>query len=71
MAKIIIIDYVACTVTILTIPDKLLEKYDYDIEAILKNEYEFYHSEMAWMELNLDEFNNFEVYHETLYERKS
>ena len=71
MAKIIILDYVACTVTILTIPDKLLEKYDYDIEAILKNEYEFYHSEMAWMELNLDEFNNFEVYHETLYERKS
>ena len=71
MAKIIILDHVACTVTILTITDKLLEKYDYDIEAILKNEYEFYHSEMAWMELNLDEFNNFEVYHETLYERKS
>lgn len=71
MAKIIILDYVACTVTILTITDKLLEKYDYDIEAILKNEYEFYHSKMAWMELNLDEFNNFEVYHETLYERKS
>lgn len=71
MAKIIILDYVACTVTILTITDKLLEKYDYGIEAILSNEYEFYHSEMAWMELNLDEFNNFEVYHETLYERKS
>ena len=71
MAKIIILDYVACTVTILTITDKLLEKYDYDIEAILKNEYEFYHAEMEWMELNLDEFNNFEVYHETLYERKS
>ena len=50
MAKIIILDYVACTVNILTITDKLLEKYDYDIEAILSNEYEFYHSEMAWME---------------------
>ena len=34
MAKIIIIDYVACTITILTITDKLLEKYEYDIEAI-------------------------------------
>ena len=71
MVKIIVLNYVAGTVNILTITDELLEKYDYDIEAILSNEYEFYHSEMAWMKLNLDEFNHFEVYHETLYERKS
>jgi hypothetical protein len=71
MKKIIILDYVHANVSILSITDKLLDLYEDDIEDILINEYEFYHPEIEWMELELDEFGNFEVYQDTLYERKS
>jgi hypothetical protein len=71
MKKVIILDYVHANVSVLSITDKLLDLYEDDIENILINEYEFYHSEIEWMELELDEFGNFEVYQDTLYERKS
>jgi hypothetical protein len=71
MKKVIILDYVHANVSILSITDKLLDLYEDDIEDILINEYEFYHPEIEWMELELDEFGNFEVYQDTLYERKS
>ena len=70
MTKVIILDYINCSVAILNIVDKLLEQYDYDIQKIMENEYEFYHPEIEWMTLDLDEFGNFEVYQDTLYERK-
>ena len=71
MKKVIVLDYVYGKVAVLHIVDKLLEQYEDNIEEILISEYEFYHPEIEWMELDLDEFGNFEVYQDTLYERKS
>lgn len=71
MTKVIILDPANGNVAIVSIVDKLLAEHNGDIESILINEYEFYNPEIDWMKLDLDEFGNFDVYQNTLYERES
>lgn len=67
MKKVVILDYFSGDIIVTSIDNKLLEKYNGNVETVLEQSSYYNNAICYWIEPIVDEFNNFKVINEILY----